>query len=160
MMKIINDILGNQILITGAVCWLVAQVTKTILYLIVNRQLRLERLVGDGGMPSCHSACVAGVATATALTQGLNSPLFAVACVFAIIVMHDAMGVRQETGKQARIINDIVEEIRERGITIMSMSPEDRLKEFVGHTGTQVCVGAVIGIATALIQHYVMYRAS
>lgn len=157
MMNIVYDILSNQILITGAVCWLVAQVIKTLIYLVVNRQFRLERLVGDGGMPSCHSACVAGIATATALTEGIRSPLFAIAFFFAIIVMHDAMGVRQETGKQARIINDIVEEIRERGITIMSMSPEERLKEFVGHTGTQVCVGAVIGILSALIQHFVFY---
>ncbi len=157
MMSIVNDILSNQILITGAVCWLVAQVIKTLIYLVVNRQLRLERLVGDGGMPSCHSACVAGIATATAIAEGIRSPLFAIAFFFAIIVMHDAMGVRQETGKQARIINDIVEEIRERGITIMSMSPEERLKEFVGHTGTQVCVGAVIGILSALIQHFVFY---
>lgn len=157
MTTIINDILHNQILITGGICWLVAQIVKTIIYLIVNKQLSLERMVGDGGMPSCHSACVAGIATATALTEGIASPLFAIAFFFAIIVMHDAMGVRQETGKQARVINDLVEEIRERGITIMSMSPEERLKEFVGHTGTQVCVGALIGIVAALIQHFAFY---
>ena len=157
MTGFVSDVLGNQILITGAVCWLVAQIIKTLIYLIVNRELRLERLVGDGGMPSCHSACVSGIATAVALTQGVKSPLFAIAFFFAIIVMHDAMGVRQETGKQARIINDLVEEIRERGITIMTMSPEERLKEFVGHTGTQVCVGSLIGIAVAVIQHFAFY---
>ena len=151
-MDFIDALLHNRILITGCTCWFAAQIIKTILYLIVNKEFRLERMVGDGGMPSCHSATVAGIATATALTDGPGSTAFAIAFFLAIIVMHDAMGVRQETGKQARIINDIVTEIRERGMSVMSMSPEERLKEFVGHTGTQVLVGAVIGIAIAIIE--------
>jgi len=156
-MSVINDLLQNEIIITGATCWLTAQVIKTIIYLIVNKQFRLERMIGDGGMPSCHSATVSGIATSIALTEGVSSKLFALSLFFAIIVMHDAMGVRQETGKQARVINDIVEEIRESGMTIMSMSPEDRLKEFVGHTGFQVCVGSVIGILTAVIEYMVFF---
>ena len=156
-MTLVYDILHNQILVTGGICWVLAQVIKTIIYLIANKQLRLERLVGDGGMPSCHSATVAGIATSVALTEGVGSKLFAIAFILAIIVMHDATGVRQETGKQARVINDIVSEISERGMNIMSMSSEERLKEFVGHTGSQVCVGAALGIITAVVLHFLFF---
>ncbi len=156
-MNPVYDIFHNQILVTGGICWVLTQVIKTIIYLIANKQLRLERLVGDGGMPSCHSATVAGITTAVAITEGVGSKLFAITFVFAIIVMHDAMGVRRETGKQARVINDIVSEITERGINIMSMSPEERLKEFVGHTGSQVCVGAILGIIIAIGLHFLFF---
>lgn len=91
----------NPILIVGAVAWLFSQVSKAIIYLIINKRFQLERLVGDGGMPSSHSATVTSVAVITGLRCGLDSPIFAIAAILALIVMHDAMGVRQETGKQA-----------------------------------------------------------
>ena len=157
-MDIIKTLINNHILICGCSCWIIAQIIKTIIYLIVNKQLRIERLVGDGGMPSCHSATVAGLATAVAFSEGVGSTAFAITFFFAIIVMHDAMGVRQETGKQARVINDIVTEISERGMSIMSMPPDERLKEFVGHTGFQVCVGAIIGVMVAIIEYMLIFK--
>lgn len=155
-MELIGDLINNRILIAALTSWITAQITKTIIYAIINKSFRPERLVGDGGMPSCHSATVCGMVTATFFAEGVGSPLFAVTAVMAIIVMHDAMGVRLETGKQAKVINDIVTEFRERGLTIMAMSPEERLKEFVGHTGTQVLVGAFIGVVVALVEQFML----
>lgn len=157
-MQIVNAILANEILIAGGTAWILAQITKTIIYLIINKQLRLERLIGDGGMPSCHSATVSAVAASAAITTGVSSPEFAIALILAIVVMHDAMGVRLETGKQAVVLNELIHEFRERGVAILSMSPEQRLKEFVGHTGSQVCIGSLIGIVVAVAEYYIFYR--
>lgn len=156
-MQILRDIGSNEIFVAGLSGWFIAQIAKTIIYLIINKELRLERMVGDGGMPSCHSATVMAAAVATALTQGVSSPVFALALLLAIIVMHDAMGVRLETGKQAKILNELITQFREKGIAQVFTSPEERLKEFVGHTGSQVFVGAIIGVIVAIVEHYVIY---
>ena len=91
------------------------------------------------------------MAVATGLRVGWDSPLFAVAAVLAMIVMHDARGVRQETGKQARVINDILELFESMGQG--KLTPEETLKELVGHTGRQVFAGAALGIAIALLMN-------
>ena len=139
----------NPILIVGAVAWLFSQVSKAIIYLIINKRFQLDRLVGDGGMPSSHSATVTAVAVMTGLRCGWDSPIFAVAAILALIVMHDAMGVRQETGKQAKVINSMVELINSLGRG--ELTPEETLKEFVVHTRRQVVVGAVLGSVIALV---------
>ena len=143
------ELLNNRILIAGAVAWLLSQITKTIIHLILNKRLVWERLLGDGGMPSSHSATVTAVSCTTGLLCGWDSPLFAVSAVLALIVMHDAKGVRQETGKQARVINSMVDLLNSMGRG--KLTPEETLKEFVGHTRRQVYVGALFGIAVALI---------
>lgn len=144
----------NPILIVGAVAWLFSQVSKAVIYLIINKRFQLDRLVGDGGMPSSHSATVTAVAVMTGLRCGWDSPIFAVAAVFALIVMHDAMGVRQETGKQAKVINSMVELINSFGRG--ELTPEETLKEFVGHTRRQVMVGAVLGGVIALVMNRII----
>ena len=144
---------SNQILVCGVSGWAVAQVLKTCIYALINHELRWERLVGDGGMPSAHSATVTAVAAMTGLSCGFGSPLFAVACIVAIIVMHDAMGVRLETGKQAKLLNEMVALFEALGQPKLSM--EKRLKEFVGHTPSQVIAGMLLGIAVAVIYFYV-----
>lgn len=141
----------NRILLTGCVAWLCSQVIKLIIHSILNRKLDLERLVGDGGMPSSHSATVASVAVSAGLLCGWDSPVFAVAFILAMVVMHDAMGVRQETGKQAKVINGMLELFESMGRG--DLTPEETLKEFVGHTRRQVFVGAVFGIVVALIMN-------
>ena len=93
------ELITNRFLITGVASWFVAQVLKTIIHAIINKKLVLERLFGDGGMPSGHSATVTALATISALTFGFDSFQFAVTALLAIIVCHDAMGVRLETGK-------------------------------------------------------------
>ena len=144
----------NPILIVGAVAWLFSQVSKAIIYLIINKRFQLDRLVGDGGMPSSHSATVTAVAVMTGLRCGWDSPIFAVAAILALIVMHDAMGVRQETGKQAKVINSMVELINSLGRG--DLTPEETLKEFVGHTRRQVVVGAVLGGVIALVMNRII----
>ena len=144
----------NPILIVGAVAWLFSQVSKAIIYLIINKRFQLDRLVGDGGMPSSHSATVTAVAVMTGLRCSWDSPIFAVAAILALIVMHDAMGVRQETGKQAKVINSMVELINSLGRG--ELTPEETLKEFVGHTRRQVVVGAVLGGVIALVMNRII----
>ena len=141
----------NPILLTGAVAWLVSQLSKAIIHLIITKRCHWDRLFGDGGMPSSHSATVTAVAVMTGLRCGWDSPIFAIAAVLALIVMHDAMGVRQETGKQAKVINSMVELINSFGRG--ELTPEETLKEFVGHTRRQVVVGAVLGGVIASVMN-------
>ena len=150
-MYIVNQLISNKILISGLVGWATAQVLKTIIYLIVNKKLSWERLFGDGGMPSGHSATVTAVALSVGLECGFNSALFAVATIIAIVVMHDAMGVRLETGKQAKYINEMTELIEKLSGT--ELSNEEKLKEFVGHTPFQVVMGGILGIIVAILLH-------
>lgn len=148
MDTVILQIIGNRIIQTGAVAWVLSQVIKTVIHLILNKKIVWERLVGDGGMPSSHSATVTSVAVATGFTAGWDSPVFAVAVFLAIIVMHDARGVRRETGKQAVVINNMLEFFEKMGAG--DMTPEQTLKEFVGHSPLQVAVGAVLGFVVAI----------
>ncbi len=148
-MKVFDAIMSNRILLSGILGWATAQILKTIIHLIVNHKLVLERLLGDGGMPSAHSATVTAVAVSTGLECGFESPFFAIAAILAIIVMHDAMGVRRETGKQAQVINELMDVFDKLGDT--NLSVEVKLKEFVGHTPLQVFAGFILGIVMALI---------
>ena len=153
-MQQIIDLLTNPVLITGVSSWFIAQVIKTILYAIVNKKLDWGRMVGDGGMPSGHSATVTSVAVIAGLIYGFGSFEFAVSAILAIVVCHDAMGVRQETGKQAVLLNELT-----RIIEILSTDelPEVKLKEFVGHTPLQVYTGASIGILNACLMYFVVF---
>lgn len=149
----LQELLKNDILLAGVLSWLTAQVVKTILYAVINKELDFTRMIGDGGMPSAHSATMTAVATMTGILCGFDSPLFAVAGIVAIIVMHDAMGVRLETGKQAKMLNEMVALFEALGQPKLSM--EKKLKEFVGHTPMQVMAGMLLGIAVAVIYYYV-----
>ena len=144
----------NRILLIVFIAWLVTQSAKLIVFWVINKKFVPDRFFGDGGMPSSHSAVVSSLATAIGLQSGWDSPLFAVAAVLAVIVMHDATGVRQETGKQAKVINDLVKmlQARERG----ELTPAETLKEFVGHTGPQVFVGMLCGILIAVIMNMIL----
>ena len=104
-----NILSWNEILTVSILGWLTAQLIKTAISSILTGKLQLERMVGDGGMPSAHSATVCAMVVATGRLEGVHSSLFAVACVVAIITMHDAMGVRHETGEQAKVLNNIIE---------------------------------------------------
>ncbi|MBQ9991294.1 MAG: divergent PAP2 family protein [Lachnospiraceae bacterium] len=145
-MQFFSELLQNKILIASATGWVIAQVLKTILYVILNREFVAERLVGGGGMPSSHSSTVCALAAACAIQYGAGSFEFAVTAILAMVVMYDAIGVRQETGKQAKVLNDMVELFSHMG---KDMDIEKQLKEFVGHTPLQVLAGAILGILTA-----------
>ena len=138
----------NRILMNGLIAWAVAQVLKTIIFTILNHRFDISRLFGDGGMPSGHSATVTAMAVSSGIIYGLGSFEFAVTAILAIIVMHDAMGVRLETGKQAKMINDIVELLLNQN---QKLTQEEQLKELVGHTPLQVFFGGLLGVLVAVI---------
>lgn len=150
-MNILEQIITNKILVSGILGWATAQVLKTIIFLIVNKRFQFERLFGDGGMPSGHSATVSAVALSAGLECGFGSPVFAVAAILAIVVMHDASGVRLETGKQAKVLNEMMELMEK--LSGSELSNEDKLKEFVGHTPFQVGIGCLLGLLVAFLMH-------
>ena len=146
-MSFINALLSNQILLAACWAWLVAQILKTIIYVIVNKTFNPERLLGDGGMPRSHSATVMALVTSTAYHFGPDTFEFAIAAILALITMHDAMGVRRETGKQAKVINNMMDWF----VVNSDITPEEKLKEFVGHSPMQVLFGAILGIIVGLV---------
>ena len=151
----LTELFTNPFLITSTSSWLIAQVMKVIINFCVTRQLSWERLFGDGGMPSGHSATVSSLAIFAALRCGCGSFEFAVTAILAIIVCHDATGVRQETGKQAVIINEMVQQFEK----LMKQDITDiDLKELVGHTPLQVLAGIAVGICNALIMHFLVFN--
>lgn len=141
-----------ELLLSPFVAWLLSQVMKTAIVCIYHKRIDLSRVGGDGGMPSSHSSIVAALATACACRYGFDSSQFAISLTLALIVMHDASGVRLESGKQAKVIN----EIREYLQSLSFKSSHDRLEELLGHTPLQVFVGAVLGIAAAIILHVIL----
>ena len=152
------DILRNDILIVSLTAWLLAQLIKIIINAIVNKTFSIERLFGDGGMPSGHSATVTACALMIGVHEGFASPLFALALVLAIIVMHDATGVRQEAGKHAQSIMDITNVLNQY---LDYVNEEDnkvrneKLKTLIGHTKLQVLFGALTGIGVVLVYLFV-----
>ena len=147
----LKELVTNPFLITSTSSWFIAQVIKVIINACVTKKLDWERLFGDGGMPSGHSATVSSLAVFAALRCGCGSFEFAVCAILAIIVCHDAMGVRQEAGKQAVVINDMVaqfEKLLKQDIVDID------LKELVGHTPLQVLAGITLGVVNALVMHF------
>ncbi len=154
-MTFLQELVHNEILMSAGLSWGLAQVIKTIIHLILTKKFVAERLIGSGGMPSCHSATVCALTTSVIINEGINSPFFAIAAILSIIVMYDAMGVRRETGIQAKVLNELTEVIEKMG---SDLSNDEKLKEFVGHTPIQVCVGAILGIIIALIYCLVIIK--
>lgn len=148
-MDFLRELATNPFLVTPIVAWFVAQLLKVIINLIMNKKLIWERLIGDGGMPSGHSATVASLALITALMKGVGSFEFAIGAILAIIVCHDAAGVRWETGRQARVLNDIIRILESKEL------PETKLKELVGHTPLQVAMGVLVGAVVAVAMYFV-----
>ena len=149
------ELITNPYLLTALSAWAVAQVVKTILYAVMNGGIDWERLFGDGGMPSGHSATVSSLAVFCALMHGTHTHEFAVAAILAIIVCHDAMGVRHETGKQAVLINELIEGFQK--MKVEHKLPAIELKEFVGHTPLQVIAGIALGVLDALFMYFVVF---
>ncbi|MBN1935297.1 MAG: divergent PAP2 family protein [Anaerolineae bacterium] len=141
-----RDLLTNPVLIYSGIAWAIAQGIKIVLYRIRKHTWDWRLLWATGGMPSSHSAYTCSLATAIALRDGVNSSLFALAAGLAIIVMTDAAGVRRATGNHATVLNHILEQLFQ-GQPIS----EEKLKELLGHTPTQVFLGALIGALVPLI---------
>ena len=135
----------NYILSVSITGWCVAQVLKTLINVILIGRFDPERLWGAGGMPSSHSSTVCAMTVACGRYVGVHSPVFAVAAVLSIIVMYDAMGVRRETGEQAKVLNRLLTTWMESGAENMPFLADKKLKEMVGHTPFEVLSGAVLG---------------
>ncbi|MFZ3102880.1 MAG: divergent PAP2 family protein [Desulfitobacteriaceae bacterium] len=145
-MTILPGILQNTILISAMTAWLVAQVIKVLLDLVLQKRLNIELLLSSGAFPSSHAAIVCAVALGVGKYYGWNSPIFAVAAVLAMIVMYDAAGVRRAAGKQAEVLNQLVERYY-----VGSDFSQKRLKELIGHTPLEVFGGALVGIIVGLV---------
>lgn len=136
-----RDFLENKFLIVPFIVWCCIQLIKFITDFVINRKPNFRRLFGAGGMPSSHSAVVATLTTLIGKEYGLGNGIFAVSFVFSLIVMYDAAGVRRAAGKQATLLNKLVENYPNSNVIVT-----EKLVEVLGHTPFQVLVGAVIGI--------------
>jgi acid phosphatase family membrane protein YuiD len=135
-----------RFLIAPLVAWTIAQTAKVIIYSVREHRLNLRVLAVTGGMPSSHSAIVMGMTTAVGKYAGVNSAVFAIALIVSFVVMYDAAGLRRAAGRQAAILNRLVEDlVNMRGVQ------EAKLRELLGHTPVEVLVGAVLGVAAGLI---------
>ena len=141
-----NEILQNYALWIALCAWLVAQVLKILIEFVRTRKIKLSLLMASGAMPSSHSAFVVAVSTSIGLTEGFDTPLFALGAIISMIVMYDASGVRRAAGHQAKAINEILDSIENSGIKL-----DKKLKEVLGHTPLEVAAGAILGIGVALL---------
>lgn len=144
-----NNFIGfiqNKYIYVPFLLWLSIQTFKVLYDLVTTKKFNFKRIMGAGGMPSSHSAVVMGLATLIGKNQGVDTPIFAVSLILALVVMYDACGIRRAAGKQAALLNKIIET---PGLTGVQVS--ERLVEVLGHTPTQVFVGALLGIIVGLI---------
>lgn len=141
-----NFIIEYKYVVVPFIIWLLIQTYKLISDLITTRQFNFKRILGAGGMPSSHSAVVTSLATMVGKSEGLNSPMFGIATIFAFVVMYDAAGVRRAAGKQAKLLNRLIETPGLSGVQV-----SEKLVEVLGHTPFQVFVGAIIGIIVGCI---------
>ena len=146
-MQIFNQLLNNKILIISCLGYLISGIIKVIIDAIIFKKFTLKNLVRSGGMPSSHTATVVSLTVALGIDEGFTSSLFAVATILSIIVIHDAVGVRRETGRQAEILNKMMFESN----AFNDIEFDKHLKEFVGHTPTQVFFGVIVGIIVGLV---------
>lgn len=146
-METVFEAFENRILWAGLAAWLAAQVIKVLLTLVLQKRFDVHRLVGAGGMPSSHSAFVCAITTAIGFHNGATSSIFALSVCFTLIVMYDAAGVRRAAGRQAAVLNRIVEDMFKSG----QGWDEEKLKELIGHTPVQVAAGALLGVLIGVL---------
>ena len=140
------EFIQNKYIYVPFLLWFFIQLYKVIYDLVTTKKFNFKRIIGAGGMPSSHSAIVVSLATLIGKYQGVDTPIFALALIMACVVMYDACGVRRAAGKQAALLNKIIET---PGLTGVQVS--ERLVEVLGHTPVQVFVGALIGVIVGII---------
>ncbi len=145
-MDTIISIITNKYIYVPSLLWLCIQIFKVVYDLVTLKKFNVRRIVGAGGMPSSHSAIAVSLATLIGKYEGVETPIFALAVIFSFIVMYDAAGVRRAAGKQARLLNKIIET---PGMS--SLEVQEKLVEFLGHTPIQVIVGAMLGVMIGLM---------
>ena len=148
-MKYVNQLFNNPVLVPTLIAWVLAQFIKLVLTLLFQRKLDLVRLFGAGGMPSSHSASVTCAAMMAGLLNGFHSVIFGLAAVIALVVMYDAAGVRRAAGKQAKLLNELIENyFSDHYIN------QKKLKELLGHTPVEVLAGGILGIVISIVYFY------
>lgn len=140
-MQVFGEIITNKYIYIPVLLWLFIQLFKVMWDLIKEHKFDFKRILGAGGMPSSHSAVVCSLAVLVGKEHGFSSSIFAITLIFAFVVMYDACGVRRAAGKQAKILNKIISTPGLTGVQV-----QEKLVEVLGHTPTQVVVGALIGI--------------
>ena len=141
-MNLRDLLLLNPVVLSALIAWLFAQGLKVLIELVTNRRMNWGLLFQAGGMPSSHSAMVSATALSAGLIYGFNSPSFSVAAVLAMIVIYDSTGVRREAGRQAALINSIIEELSKG-----KFPPQGKLKEMLGHTPGEAFLGTLLGLS-------------
>lgn len=150
MMKLSDILLFNPVLLAGLTAWLIAQTLKVLIELILKKKWNWALLFQAGGMPSSHSAMVSATSLSIGMVLGFDTATFAISAIFAAIVIYDATGVRRESGRQAVLINSIIEEFSKGKIP-----PQEKLKEVLGHTPGEAILGTLLGLSIGfLISHY------
>lgn len=148
-----NQFLNNKFFWTAILAWFIAQLLKFIFVFASEKKFNFERFVGAGGMPSSHSAIVTALAFIIGFSEGFDSVYFALSICFAAVVMYDAAGVRRAAGKQAKVLNQIIEHWNDdEGQEIQ----DERLKELLGHTPYEVIAGALLGISVAVFMYFIV----
>lgn len=142
----LQKVINNKYLYIPLIVWFCIQSFKVIYDLVKTKKFNFKRILGAGGMPSSHTAVVTTLATMIGKNEGFDTPIFAMAVIFSLVVMYDAAGVRRAAGKQARLLNKIMETPGLTGVQV-----QEKLLEALGHTPLQVFVGATIGIAVGLL---------
>lgn len=145
-MNDLQKIINNKFLYVPLIIWFCIQLFKVIYELVTTKKFNFKRIVGAGGMPSSHTAVVTSLSAMIGKSQGFDTPIFAMSVIFALVVMYDAAGVRRAAGKQARLLNKLVETPGLSGVQV-----QEKLVEVLGHTPLQVFVGAAIGITVGLL---------
>lgn len=135
-----------RFLIVPISVWFFIQLFKVIWDLVETRKFNFKRILGAGGMPSSHTGVVTSLAAMIGKSQGFTSPIFALSVIFAFVVMYDAAGIRRAAGKQAKLLNKLIET---PGLS--NLEVQEKLVEVLGHTPTQVLVGAIVGVVVGLI---------
>ena len=145
-MTLIEFLLFNPILLSAVIAWTIAQALKVLIEFILLRRWNWALLFQAGGMPSSHSAMVSATALSIGLFMGFDQPVFAVASILAMIVIYDATGIRREAGRQATLINTIIEEIAKG-----KLAQQKSLKEVLGHTPGEAIMGMLLGLVLAVL---------
>jgi acid phosphatase family membrane protein YuiD len=140
-----KDFFTNKWLWIPIATWFIIQLFKLIRECLKNKKIDFKRILGAGGMPSAHTACISSLATSIGISEGFGTPIFALAAVFCFIVMYDAAGVRRAAGKQARVLNKIIENDGKE------INVQEKLVEFLGHSPIEVLVGLIVGVLFGIL---------
>ncbi len=146
MNQVAEELLNNKVLWISILSWAIAQGIKMAIDLIRNKKFDIVLLLSSGGMPSSHSSFVMALATSVGLIEGFDSLVFAICAITSMVVMYDAAGVRRAAGRQAVVLNILIETFEKQNLQI-----DERLKEILGHSPVEVAAGAILGIVVAVL---------